>query len=74
MLLQIWKFLLKTPFTEIALNPYFFNKFAIFFLDSESLDTYLHLGCPQLVPYYCVLLINLHPKCGDFRQKCRWRK
>ena len=74
MLLQIWNFLLKTPLTEMALTPIFFNKFAKKNLDSESLDTYLRLGCPQLVPYYCVLLSNLHPKCGDFRRKCRRRK
>ena len=46
MLLQIWNFLLKTPFTEMAIKPLFFNKFAIFFKDSGSLDTYLRLGCP----------------------------
>ena len=26
-----WNFLLKTSFTEMALTPLFFNKFAIFF-------------------------------------------
>ena len=66
MLLQIWNFLLKTPFMKMAVTLLFFNKFAIFFKDSESSDTYLHLECPQLVPYYCVLLNNLNPKCGDF--------
>ena len=74
MLLQIWNFLLKTPFTEMALKPLFFNKFAIFFKDSESSDTYLRLGCPQLVPYYCVLLSNLHLKSADFCRECRQRK
>merc|ERR1712105_346724 len=68
MLLQIWNFLLKTPFTEMTLKPLFFNKFAISLKDSESLDTYLRLGYPQLVPYYCDLLSNLHPKWGDFRR------
>ena len=75
MLLQIWNFLLKTPLMEMALTPIFFNKFAIFFLqDSESLDTYLCLGHPQLVSYYCDLLSNLHPKWRNFRRKCRASK
>ena len=74
MLLQIWNFLLKTPLTEMALTPIFFNKFAIFFKDSGSLDTYLRLGCPKLVPYYCDLLSNLHPKWRNFRRKCRASK
>ena len=52
------------------LAPLFFNKFANFFEDSESSDTYLCLGCPKLVPYYCVLLSNLHPKIGDFCRGC----
>ena len=58
----------------MALTPLFLNKFAIFFKDSESSDTYLRLGCPQLVPYYCDLLSNLHPKWGDFRRGCRESK
>ena len=74
MLLQTLNFLLKTPFMEIALKPLFFNKFAILFKDSESLDTYLRLGCPQLVPYYCDLLSNLHPKWRNFRRGCREAK
>ena len=74
MLLQIWNFLLKTPLTEMALTPIFFNKFAKKNLDSESLDTYLRLGCPKLVPYYCDLWSNLHPKWRNFRRGCREAK
>ena len=74
MLLQIRNFLLKTPFTKMALKPLFFNKFAFFKKDSESLDTYLCLGCPQLVPYYCDLLSNLHPKWRNFLRGCREAK
>ena len=51
-----------------------FQQICNFFKDSESLDTYLCLGCPQLVPYYCDLLSNLHPKWHNFRRKCRASK
>ena len=32
----------------------------------RGLEGPLHLGCPQLVPYYYVLLSNLHLKSADF--------
>ena len=64
-------FVKNTPYRNGS-NTHIFQQ--ICNLDSESLDTYLCLGCPQLVPYYCVSLSNLHPKSGDFHQKCRQQK
>ena len=73
MLLQICNFLLKTPFTEMALAPSFVNQYP-FFLDSESSDTYLSVEHTKVVSLYCVLLSNLHLKSSDFRCECQRQK
>ena len=74
MVLQICNFLLKTYLMEMALVPLFFNKYAKKIKDSESSDTYLTPVYPKVVPYYSVLLRNLHLESGDFRHECRQQK
>ena len=59
---------------EMALTPLFFNKLAKQIQDSESAGTYLTPAYPKVVPYYCVLLSNLHLQSGDFHQVYWWQK
>ena len=69
MVLQICNFFFKnTPYR----NGYsaFFSTICKKNLDSESSDTYLTPAYPKVVPYYFVLLSNLHPKSADFPKKC----
>ena len=72
--LQICNFYEKTPVMEMALTPLFFNKLAKQIQDSESAGTYLTPAYPKVVPYYCVLLSNLHLESSDFCRNCRRRK
>ena len=59
---------------EMALAPLFVNQFLIFFKDSESSETYLSVEHSKVVPYFCILLSNLHLKSSNFRRGSRRRK